>query len=112
MCFLGPHPQHMKVPRLGVKLELQLPAYTTAMAMPDPSNVCDLHHSSQQCQILNPLSKAMDQTESPWRLVRFVSTEPQQELPPSLLCSRASEGIPAQCLPIKLNIGVQRELTG
>jgi len=28
--FLGPHLQHMEVPGLGVKLELQLPAYTTA----------------------------------------------------------------------------------
>ena len=28
--FLGPHPWHMEVPRLGVELELQLPAYTTA----------------------------------------------------------------------------------
>ena len=34
--FLGPLPQHMEVPRLGVKLELQLPAYTTATAMQDP----------------------------------------------------------------------------
>ena len=34
-CFLGPHPGHMEVPRLGVKWELQLPAYTTATAMPD-----------------------------------------------------------------------------
>ena len=38
----------MEVPRLGVKLELQLAAYTTAIAMQDPSLVCDLHHSSQQ----------------------------------------------------------------
>ena len=30
--FLGPHLQHMEVPGLGVKLELQLPAYTTATA--------------------------------------------------------------------------------
>ena len=29
--------------------------------MPDPSHVCDLHHSSQQCQILNPLNEARDQ---------------------------------------------------
>ena len=36
-CLLGPHPQHIKVPRLGVESELQLPAYTTATAMPDPS---------------------------------------------------------------------------
>ena len=35
-CFLGLHLQHMEVPRLGVKLELQLPAYTTATAMQDP----------------------------------------------------------------------------
>ena len=47
-CFLGPHPQHMEFPRLGVLSELQLPAYTTATAMPDPSCVCNLHHSSQQ----------------------------------------------------------------
>jgi len=26
---LGPHPQHIKVPGLGVESELQLPAYTT-----------------------------------------------------------------------------------
>ena len=31
--FLELHPQHMEVPRLGVKSELQLPAYTTATAM-------------------------------------------------------------------------------
>ena len=29
-CFLGPHPRHMEVPRIGVELELQLLAYTTA----------------------------------------------------------------------------------
>ena len=29
-CFLGPHPRHMDVPRLGVESELQLLAYTTA----------------------------------------------------------------------------------
>ena len=46
--FLGLHPQHMEFSRLGVELELQLPVYTTATAMPDPSHVCDLHHSSPQ----------------------------------------------------------------
>ena len=58
--FLGPYLQHMEVPRLGVELELQLPAYTTATAMPDSSRICDLHHSSWQHQILNPLSEARD----------------------------------------------------
>jgi len=52
----------MKFPRIGVKLELHLPAYTTAAAMGDPSCVYDLHHSSCQCQILNPLSEARDGT--------------------------------------------------
>ena len=58
--FLGPHPQHMEVPRLGVKPELQLLA--TATAMQDPSHVCNLHHSSHQYRILKPLSKAGDWT--------------------------------------------------
>ena len=62
MCFLGLHPRHMELLRLGVKSELQLPAYTRATAMQDPSRVSDLHHSSQQCWILNLLSKARDRT--------------------------------------------------
>ena len=60
--FLGLHLLHMEVPRLGVKSEMQLPAYTTATAMPDPSCLCDLYHSSWQCRILNPLSEAKDWT--------------------------------------------------
>ena len=40
--FLGLHLRHMEVPRLGVELELQLPAYLTATATPDPNNVFDL----------------------------------------------------------------------
>ena len=56
----------MEVPRLGVKLELQLPAHAraTATAMQDPSHVCNLHHSSWECQILNPLSKVRDRTQN------------------------------------------------
>ena len=52
--FLGLHLWHMEVLRLGVESELQPQAYTTAIATPDPSHVCDLHHSSRQCRILNP----------------------------------------------------------
>ena len=66
----------MEVPRLGVKPELQPLAYTTARATLDLSHVCDLHHSSQQCQVCNPLSKARDWTHNlmvPSR-IRFRST--------------------------------------
>ena len=52
----------MEVPRLGVESELQLLAYTTATAMPDLIHVYELHHSSWQGRILNPLSEARDQT--------------------------------------------------
>ena len=61
-CFLGPHPWHMEVSRLGVDLELQLPVYTTVTATSVPSLICDLHHSSRPCQVLNPLGEARDQT--------------------------------------------------
>ena len=61
-AWLGPHPQNMEVPRLGVESELQLPAYAAATAMWDPSQVCNLHHSSWQCRIPNSPSKARDRT--------------------------------------------------
>ena len=66
--------QHMEVPRLGVKWELQLPAYVHSL-------IFDLRHSTRWCQILYPLSKARDGTLSSWILVRFVTIEPQWELP-------------------------------
>ena len=50
----------MEVPRLGVKSELQLQVYITAMAMLDLSHICDLQ--LQQHWILNPLRDAKDQT--------------------------------------------------
>ena len=34
--FLGLLLSHKEVPRLGIKMELQLPAYTIATATPDP----------------------------------------------------------------------------
>ena len=61
--FLGLHP-HMEVPRLGVKSELQLLAYSTATATWDSSHIWDPHHSSQQCRIPKPLSEG-----SSWTLI-------------------------------------------
>ena len=52
----------MEFPRLGVKLQLQLLAYTKATATPDPSCICNLCHSLWQRRIFNPLSKARDGT--------------------------------------------------
>ena len=52
----------MEVPRLGVESGLQLPAYATATATQDLSRICDIHHSSRHCWILNPLSQARDLT--------------------------------------------------
>ena len=60
--FLWLHPQHIEVPRLGVALELHLLAYATATATWDLGHVCELHHSSWQCRIPDPLIKAGDQT--------------------------------------------------
>ena len=44
----------MEVPGLGVEC--------LSTATLDPSCIWDLHHTFQQCQILNPLIKARDQT--------------------------------------------------
>ena len=86
LVFLWPQVQHMEVPRLGVKLELQLPAHTTATAKQNPSRVGDLHCSLQQCQTPHPLNESRDLThiltDTNW--VFFLTTEPQWELPQSV----------------------------
>ena len=73
--FLGLQVWHMEVPRL-VRLELQLPA--TATAMPDHSLFCNLHCSSWQCWIFNPLSEARDRTcifmDTGWIHFRYTTT--------------------------------------
>ena len=43
-------------------IETTVTGYTTATATQDLSCIFSLHHSSWQCWILNPLSKARDQT--------------------------------------------------
>ena len=56
LLFLWPCLQHMKVPRLGRQMR------AAATAMLNKSYICDLYRSLKQCWILNPLSKARDQT--------------------------------------------------
>ena len=64
LVILRPRPQLMEVPRLEAELEPepQLPAYTTAIVTPDPGCICDLHGSSWQCRVLNPLSESRGRT--------------------------------------------------
>ena len=62
--FVGPHLWHIAVPRLGVQSQLWLLAYSTATAMQDPSQICNLHHRSLQHQNLSPLREARDQTHN------------------------------------------------
>ena len=70
---------HMEVLRLGVESELQVSAHATATATPDPSHICDPHHSSWQRQIPNPPSEARDKPTPSWIPAEFVDTKPQQE---------------------------------
>ena len=70
----------MEVPRLGVELELQLLATAPATAMQDLNHVCNLHYSSGQCWILNPLIESGIESTSSWILVGFLTAESGQEL--------------------------------
>ena len=58
--FLGCTHGIWEFPDLGVDLELKLPAYTIATTTWDLSHVCDLHHSSRQHRIRNPLTKGLN----------------------------------------------------
>ena len=82
ICFLWLHLRHMEIPRLGVELELQQPAYTIAIAMWDPSHICDLHQSSWQCERLNPMSEARDWThiliDTSWVCFRWTTRTPHK----------------------------------
>ena len=56
--LLGPHPGRMEVPRLGVELELQLPAYTSATALRAASATYTTAHGN--AGIPYPLSEVRD----------------------------------------------------
>ena len=47
--YLGPHWQHMQVPKLEVQLELWLPVYATATATQDPSRVWSATYTTAHC---------------------------------------------------------------
>lgn len=83
-CFLGLHLLHMEVSRLGVKLELQQLAYTTATATPDPSRICDYTAAHSNARSLTYWVRPGIEPAPSWILVRFVTTEAQRVCPPSL----------------------------
>ena len=75
VSFLGPHLWHIEVPRLGVKSELQLLAYTTATTQ-DPSQAlsmtCDtMAHSN--IRSLTHLARTGIKPTSSWILIGFVT---------------------------------------
>ena len=57
------------------------PGLHRATATQDPSHVCNLHHSSRQCQILNSLSEARDRTRILMDTSQAHYCKPQWELP-------------------------------
>jgi len=72
----GPPSWHMEVPRLGVKLELQLPAYTTPTAVQPAPQLMVTNTRS-----LTHWAKPGIKPKSSWILVGFVTIELQWELP-------------------------------
>ena len=77
-CFLGLHLWHMEVPSLGVQLELQLPAYTTATTS-DPNRIfnCTTAHGNTR-SLIHWERPGIEPTTS-WFLVRFISAVPWWE---------------------------------
>ena len=76
-----PYLWHMEVPRLGVKSELQLPAYTLAIAAWDQvtSETCTTTQGNTESLI--HWAKPRIKPAFSWILARFITAEPQQELP-------------------------------
>ena len=60
-------------PGQGSNLEIRPPIYATVTATPDPSHIQDLRSNLQQCQILNPLNEARNQTFILWTPVGFLT---------------------------------------
>ena len=62
--FLGPHLQHMEVPRLGVESELRMPAFTTAIDSSARSEPC-VQPTLQLTATLDPKPTKQGQGSNP-----------------------------------------------
>ena len=76
--FLVPQLRHMEVPRLGVKLELQLPAYTTATATQDLRPIYTTAQGNTRS--LTHWARPGIKPATSWFLIRFISPAPRGEL--------------------------------
>ena len=76
--FLGPHLWPMEVPRLGVKLELQLPQPQQCGIQMESVTYTTAHSNAES---LTHWTRPGIEPASSWILVVFVTSEPQWELP-------------------------------
>ena len=74
--FFRAAPAAYEGPRLGIKQELQLPAYTTAGATPDLWRLWPIARLTT-IPDPDPLSEARIELSSLWLLVGFFTTEPR-----------------------------------
>ena len=63
-CFLGSNLRHMEVPGLEGLIRAVAVGLSHSHSNPGFEPLMHLHHSSRQCWILNPLSKARDRTRN------------------------------------------------
>ena len=77
LVFLGPHLQHLEFPKLGVKSELKLPAYTTATARQDLSHVWTYSKTHSNTGSLTHWAGPGIEPISSWIVVGFVTAKPQ-----------------------------------
>ena len=68
--FLWPHPKHMEVPRLGVELEQQLQAYTTACTWDEPVTYTLAYGNARS---LTHWARPGIEPASSWIVVRFIT---------------------------------------
>ena len=61
-CFFRATPAADGSSQARSQIRAALLAYSTALGTQDLSHICDLHHSSWKCWILNPRSEARDRT--------------------------------------------------
>ena len=81
-CFLGPHPRHMEVPRLGVQSELQWPAQPKPQPEQLGIRAASVTYTTVHSNALSPTLWARPGIEPTfsWLPVGFASAVPRQEL--------------------------------